>query len=94
MLKGFSELFNTVVTERVNEIGSGIIINDPEYKDSQSKLGDLLGKIKGMLPEGDKKLAENLDELIAYQESILQSIVFEQGLKDGIALKDILKMVG
>lgn len=94
MLKGFDDIFNSVMRERIIEIGSKVVLNNTEYVKSEKEMAELINKIKTIIPKGNEQLVDSLNELIAYQEGVLQEIIYKQGLQDGTNLKNILNIAG
>lgn len=94
MLKGFDDILNSVMRERTIEIGSKVVLNNSEYVQSEKEMAELINKIKTIIPKGNEQLVDSLNELIAYQEGVLQEIIYKQGLQDGTNLKNILNIAG
>jgi hypothetical protein len=94
MLKGFEGIVDSVIQERSVEIGSKVVLNNTEYVKSEKEMAELINKIKTIIPKGNEQLVDSLNELIAYQEGVLQEIIYKQGLQDGTNLKNILNIAG
>lgn len=94
MLKGFESILDSIIRERTIEIGSKVVLNNSEYVQSEKEMAELINKIKAVVPKENEELVDSLNELIAYQEGILQEIIYKQGLQDGTKLKSILGIAG
>lgn len=94
MLKGFESILDSIIRERTIEIGSEVVLNNSEYVQLEKEMAELINKIKAVVPKESEELVDSLNELIAYQEGILQEIIYKQGLQDGTKLKSILGIAG
>ncbi|NEZ94240.1 hypothetical protein EXM69_20460 [Clostridium botulinum] len=84
----FNEMIGRVLDDHGNEIN-----NDKEYAIALNKYTNLYNKLKEKLSDEDKDLLENLDEATNYVAAISSELTYKKGLKDGIELKSILKIV-
>ena len=92
MLNNLRNAFNAMIQERVEEIGSKVLLNHEEYTKVCHECDELYQKIRAILPEEYKSMLFDLDLKTSYLQAIAEDIMYEQGLKDGIELKDILKI--
>ncbi|NFS21417.1 hypothetical protein FDE82_04685 [Clostridium botulinum] len=84
----FNEMIGHVLDDYGNEINS-----DKEYAIALNKYTNLYNKLKEKLSDEDKDLLENLDDATNYVASISSELTYKKGLKDGVELKSILKIV-
>lgn len=85
MLSNFDKVFEEMIHKRVYELEE-VMLKDKEHDKLSEKFNQLYVKIKENLPEEHKKLISEL-------EAIMKKAIYEQGLRDGIELKNILKLV-
>lgn len=93
MLNDFREAFNAMIQERTEEVGSKVLMENETYRKSGEDSDKLFRQIKDLLPDEFKPLIFELDRLMCYQQAIAEEVMYEQGIKDGIELKSILKLV-
>ncbi|MDS1004922.1 hypothetical protein P9J83_15670 [Clostridium sporogenes] len=84
----FNEMIGNVLDDYGNEINS-----DNEYNIASNKYNKVFNKLKENLSYEDKKLLNELDEAASYVEAISTELTYKKGLKDGVELKGILKIV-
>lgn len=90
MVTPLENLFLGMIYERLEDIGSNIVIKDEEYKTRTQEVTTLTNKIKEFLPEEHHNLILTLEEARTRQEGICEFLTYEQGLKDGMRLKGML----
>lgn len=94
MLSNFNKIFDDMVLDRLEDIGSNTIVLDDKYKELQEKLDVLFSQIKFYLPEEHRKLIYKLLEVSNFQMGVVEELIYKQGLKDGVELKKILEIAG
>lgn len=92
MLMPMEKTFRSMVYERLEDIGSNIVIQDEEYKKRGNESSELYTQLKQILPEEYRNLLFELDCAYNALASIAEVLVYEQGVKDGMKLKDMLVM--
>ncbi len=88
-LDDFDKAIEVMQEERIDEVGSMIII-DKEYKELSTKSIKLFKEIKKLLSEENSNLLFEYDNIIGLQLAITESIMYKQGLKDGARLITVL----
>lgn len=89
-LGGFKKTFGNMISDRLDDIGSEFIITDQEYKKSSDKSTELHNTIKENLPKEYKCLINAYEEEMTYQMLISEKAIYEQGLKDGVELNNMI----
>jgi len=92
MLKNFGQAFNDFISDRTTHIGDNVLIYEKEYIEMSDKLTLLYKSIKELLPDGSKHLIDEYECTANCQLVVTEEVVYQQGLKDGIELKNILRL--
>ena len=72
------------VEERMEEIGSTKIIENPKYKELNDDIQELYKQIRELLPKDKRKLLLELDIKYRLVCNENETIMYAQGVKDGI----------
>lgn len=70
-----------------------ILLQNEEYVNVGNKNQELLQQIKNLIPKEYHQLLEELDCSYSSQMAIHGHVLYELGLKDGIQMKNFLKLV-
>lgn len=93
MLKSFKETFGDFMLDRTIEIGDNVLMHNEEYKQIGNKADELFHQIKKLLPKKQQHLMLDLESYYNDKMTLSQDIIYEQGLKDGIEIKNFVKLV-
>lgn len=93
MLIDIEKSLNLFVLDRVIEVSNGLLRKNEEYNKINVEIEEIFNKIKEVLPEEYRDLLFELDSLEGAKGSVSEVIIYRQGLKDGIELNNILKLV-
>ena len=85
--------FEKFVDERTIDIGSNIVLKDPEYIRLVNEVDKIHFQIRDMLPDEFKHLIGQYEDICNLMQARAQDIMYEQGLKDGIEFKNRLRLV-
>lgn len=92
MLGNFDKVFEEMMHKRIYGIEE-FMLKDTEYKELSDKSNKLFRKIEELLPEEYQDLIFSFEEINSLQDNLIKKMIYEQGLKDGVELKNILKLV-
>ena len=81
---------NSFVNERVEEIEVEQFNNNADLKKVDEHVNQMLNTIKNLLPVEHKHWIEDLENEINHQLNMIERIVYEAALNDGIELKSML----
>lgn len=87
MDKFFNEHFENFVDERCEEI----LKKDNTYWNMIKQVSYIHNKLKLMLSKEQLELLDELETTIAKTHSHAETILYRQGLKDGIAIRNLTK---
>lgn len=78
-----------MVEERVEEIGSTKIIENPKYKELNDDIQELYKQIRELLPKDKRKLLLDMD--IKYRAACAENemIMYKQGVEDGTMMAKV-----
>jgi archaellum component FlaC len=90
MLQSINEFLQCAIENRLTSIDSEVLISDEEYRRISNEATKLIKELKRIIPKEYETLILEINRLISYQQTIAQIIMYKQGLRDGLQLKDIL----
>lgn len=68
------------------------IVQDHEYSEAKQKINDAYDRIKEANPELYREIIiDMMDSAIGLAESRIEEYFYKQGLRDGLALQELLK---
>ncbi|MDD4569345.1 MAG: hypothetical protein PHE70_04360 [Tepidanaerobacteraceae bacterium] len=79
--------------DRTIEIGSKISMKNEEFIGTEKKIYKLYSEIQKHLPDDMKSLTFEHEELINSNGALIEKIVYEQGIRDGVELIKILGLI-
>lgn len=91
MIKNFEDIFHLMICERVEEIEVDLFSNSNELIKFDNELDHLMVEIKNLLVEDKKQLMGDLECKIGDLINILERMIYKQGLKDGVKLRQIMQ---
>ncbi|KEI90709.1 hypothetical protein N493_14955 [Clostridium botulinum B2 433] len=84
--------FNDMIHQVLEEYSIEISQND-NYKKLVNEYDKIFGKISKCLSKENKDMIYRLNEIEGNMSSISEKMIYEKGLRDGLELKNILKIV-
>ena len=85
-----SEDFNQFISLRMNQISEEAISVLPEYQTLTTECTELFSNIYDRLPVDIKILFTQYEEAVTLIQGLAESTMYEQGLKDGLQLSQLL----
>lgn len=84
--------FNDMIHQVLEEYSIEISQND-NYKKLVNEYDKIFGEISKCLSKENKDMIYRLNEIEGNMSSISEKMIYEKGLRDGLELKNILKIV-
>ena len=81
-----NEAIEQAIYARLDDIGAYKVIPNNQYKEARKKVNALYEQLKATLADEQQVLLMDIMDTIARQESISETIIYRQGLRDGLAL--------
>lgn len=85
-MKSINQAIEQAINERLEEIETYKVIPNSQYKAARTKANELYEQFSGTLTGDQQKVLRQIVDAIVYEESISETIVYRQGLRDGLAL--------
>lgn len=85
-----NEDFNQFISIRMNQISEESVSALPEYQALTTECTELFSKIYDRLPSDIKILFTQYEEVVTLVQGLAESTMYEQGLKDGLQLSQLL----
>jgi uncharacterized protein YeeX (DUF496 family) len=92
MLKDYEKAVDDFMLNRIIDVGNTILLNNEKYIDLNDKLGVLYNEIIDHLPEEYKHLLDEFEVTSNSIGNIVEDTMYNQGFKDSIELRNILKI--
>lgn len=86
----FDESMKDFLVDRQLIVCDKVLLLDANYKEFKNKADDLYKRIQGFLPNEFKNTISELVDTLSAAEAISQDILYNYGVKDGLALKEFL----
>jgi len=88
-MKEFKHCLGTLFASRTEDIENHMLSGNNEYHQLSGKVVELQNKIKESLPLDLKHLLEEYESIENQQYSIVKDVIYQQGIRDGIELKQL-----
>lgn len=89
----FNRFMVNCMNSRTEDILNDMAANNKAFKELTLKLIPILDNIKNALPSEYKKLLEELEDIRGLRERIVHKTLYRQGLKDGIRLYNVFRVL-
>ncbi|MGG4221300.1 hypothetical protein ABEW32_24135 [Paenibacillus jamilae] len=89
-MKAIQEALNQFVSIRMEHVAGSMVANSPEYKDLMNDCNQLFSILHDCLPKEYIQALYDYDTNTTLLQGMVESFMYEQGLKDGICLNQIL----
>ncbi|AKG33627.1 hypothetical protein [Paenibacillus durus] len=84
------QAFNQFLSARMEYIANSILSNCNEYRQLIEECNQLFLTLMTDLPQEYKEMLQNYDTSTALLQGIAETLMYKQGLKDGISLNRFL----
>ncbi|MCR4442584.1 MAG: hypothetical protein QHH10_09990 [Peptococcaceae bacterium] len=91
MLSSLKFHFRNFISSRTEEIGRRIVSSNSEYRELSAKSIALHKSIRSRLPAEARELLEEYESVINLMRALACDAMYEQGLKDGMRLRRLLR---
>lgn len=81
-----NEAMEQAIYKRIEEIDTYKVISNSQYKAAHSKTDELIKQFSSTLTGEQQKAFNQIIDAISREESIAETILYRQGLRDGLAL--------
>jgi len=89
-MREVNEIIMESVYSRLEEIGSDVLLVNPKYIEISEKRTDIFNQLKELIPEEKKSLIMEVSDLISGEVAIIDEVMYLQGIKDALKMKDML----
>lgn len=79
-----------LVCSRCVEIGSDMLLIDPKHIEISEKRTDIFNQLEELIPKEKRSLLIEFSDLFSGEAAVIEEIMYLQGLKDGMEMKDML----
>ena len=93
MIRRYSQILRDIITERVIEVETELLTKEPQYRQLNVKLCELLDTIERNLPPEMQHLVFEVDEVMVEQGTLGIWTMYLQGLYDRVNLERFWKLV-
>jgi hypothetical protein len=88
--KNVQDVYNGMI---LNSAECDELLNNDEYAELQKQHSEVLKKIASLIPEEGQVLLQQLDDIEYGMDRIEQSVLYQNGLRDGVQMLKILKVI-
>ncbi|TNJ63429.1 hypothetical protein FE784_25645 [Paenibacillus hemerocallicola] len=84
------EAFHKLILDQTIVHGKLLAIRVPDYDDLMRDINRLFAELKNMLPDEGEEMWFEYEEKMNHLHSLAEAFLYEQGLKDGFVLSQML----
>ena len=86
-MRSISEAIEQAIYERLDDVGTYKVVPNNRYMEVREKVNELYEQLKATLADEQRELLMDIIDTISEEESISETIIYRQGLHDGLALQ-------
>jgi|GEM_PF-2718436 len=87
----FKSSFEGFMMKRTEELGA-LLSNNEEYSKLNKKFMQLFEDISAKMPAEERTVLTEFDSVVGSLDALMQTIMYQKGIADGMEMKNILTM--